>query len=195
MDLHGLVVEEGFHERHDRAAPPGEVVAGPIRVEQAQDRDPEILLVGERQRVVLVVHLRDRVRPALRRRRSDHQVAVLGERGRRVPVDVGRRGDHEVGVEREGDSAGGIHPLDVHLQRPERAPEAGNLLRGQVDDRVAAVEGRGAGRVGACSPASRTRTASWGESRRCCRPTRTRGRRPPRPRCRRRAGARRRATR
>ena len=88
VDLHRLAVEERLDERDDRAAPPAEVVAGPVRVEQPEDRDAEVALVGEREAVVLVVHLRDRVRPALRRRRADHELAVLGVRRRAVSVHV-----------------------------------------------------------------------------------------------------------
>ena len=119
-----------------------EVVARAVGVEEPQDRHLEVALVGERERVVLVVHLRDRVRPPLRGRRPDHELAVLAEGRRAVAVDVGRRRDDQVGVERERDRAGRVDAGDVHLERRERAAEARDLLRREVHDRVAAVERR-----------------------------------------------------
>ena len=74
VDLHRLAVQQGLDEGHDRAAPPAEVVARPVGVEEPQDRDAQPALVREREPVVLVVHLRDGIGPALRRRRTDHEL-------------------------------------------------------------------------------------------------------------------------
>ena len=92
--------------------------------------------------MVLVVHLRDRVRPALRRRRADHELAVLAVRRRAVAVHVGGRRDDHVRVERERHRARRVDAGDVDLERRERAAVARDLLRREVHDRVAAVEGR-----------------------------------------------------
>ena len=141
VDLHRLAVEERLDERDDRPAPPAEVVARPVRVEEPEDRDSQVALVGEREPVVLVVHLRDGVGPALRGRRADHELAVLGVRRCAVPVHVGGRREDQVGVERQCDRAGRLHALRVHVQRRVGAAEPWNLLGRRMDDRVAAREG------------------------------------------------------
>ncbi len=142
VDLRGFAVEQRFDEGHRRAAPPGQVVARAVDVEEAQDRHLQAALVGERERVVLVVHLRDRIRPALGGRRPDHELAVLAVGRRAVPVHVGRRRHDHVCVERERDRAGRVHAGHVDLERRQRAAVARDLLRREVHDRVAAFERR-----------------------------------------------------
>ena len=68
--------------------------------------------------------------------------AVLAVGRRTVAVDVGRRCDDQVGVERQRHRARRADPIDVDLERLEGAPVAGDLHRGKVHDRLAAVERR-----------------------------------------------------
>ena len=125
-----------------RAAPPARVVAGAVGAEEPQDRDLQAALLGQRERDVLVVELRDGVRPAAGGRRPEHERVVLRERRLAVAVDVRGRRDHQVGVERQRGAADGVGAGDVRLERHQRAAVARDLLRGQVHDRVAAVERR-----------------------------------------------------
>ena len=151
MDLHRRAVEQRLQERDDGASPPAQVVVRAVDVEEPQHADAEAALVGEGERHVLVVHLRDRVGPPLRRRRADHELRVLGERRCGVAVDVRRRGDHEVDVEGERDARDRIHPRHVELEGRQRAAEAGNLLRGEVGDGVTRRERRLAAGAAPCS--------------------------------------------
>ena len=89
---------------------------------------------------MLVVELRDRVRPAPGSRRPEQQRSVLAEGRLSVPVHVGSGRDDQVGVHRERDLCDRLGAVHVLLQRGERAAVARDLLRRQVHDRVAAVQ-------------------------------------------------------
>ena len=51
VDLDRAAVEQRLDERDDRAAPPAQVVARPVDVEEPEDRDAQAPLVRERERV------------------------------------------------------------------------------------------------------------------------------------------------
>ena len=142
VDLHRLPVQKGLDEGHHRAAPPAEVVARAVGVEQAQDRDLQPTLFREREGEVLVVQLRGRVCPAPAGRRPEDERVVLGVRWLAVSVHVGGRGDDEIGSHRQRGTEDGVGTGDVDLQGGERAVVARDLLRRQVCDRVTAVERR-----------------------------------------------------
>ncbi len=142
VDLHHAAVEQDLGERRLGAAPPARVVARAVGAEEAQERDLQAALLCERQADVLVEQLRDRVRPAAGGRRPEHEVVVLRERRGRVAVDVGGGRDDQVRVLRQRSVGGRVDAGHVRLERHQRSAVARDLLRGEMDDRIAAVERR-----------------------------------------------------
>ncbi len=139
VQLHLAPVEQVLEEDRQRAAPPRRVVARAVGVEEAQDRDLQPVLLGHPQREVLVVVLGRGVGPAADRRRAEHDRVVLGERRRRLAVDVRRGGEHHVRAGLAAQIERDVRAVDVHVQGLERPAEAGDLQRGEVGDRVAAA--------------------------------------------------------
>ena len=163
VELHDPAVEQRLHERRDRPAPPGRVVARAVDVEEPQDRDAQPLLLGERERDVLVVELRDRVGPAARGRRAEHHGSSSANGGVALPYTSEVEVMITRHVERQRDVAGGVRPLDVGLERPQRAAVARDLLRREVHDRVAA--GEGAAQVALVAAVERGGIGSWSRTR------------------------------